>query len=379
MKIRFLSSQDDLTCKICDSKITNLNHLGMHIKKYHDISSTEYSKQYIFEGNLPKCKCGCGSDVTIYKFEYQDYHVGHNPNCHWQKKFPKDSVEFKTRVESIKKKLHEYYQENPKQVSDETRELLRNNRLKFIEENPEVFAEWMMKMTETKQARSKEGLYSGENNYFHKLTDEEKKIRYEKYIETLNNKSDEEKQLLSKKRSDINKEYWKSLTPEDREIHVKNIGIAINNMDPETKRIKFENHSKFMKQRMQEVENDQALRPMYNKETIPYIKNVLSSEYDTEFIHAESGHGEFRIYDRELDKLYFADAYSKELNLWIEFDEPNKFVQGVLKENHLDRENRIKNCLPGVEIVRIYFDKKTFNPNQISVEDSPLGGRLIVR
>lgn len=96
--------------------------------------------------------------------------------------------------------------------------------------------------------------------------------------------------------------------------------------------------------------------PSYNVATIPFIEDVLNAKYNTTFIHAKSNSGEYRIYDSECKRSYYADAYSPELNLWVEFDEHNKFDRDVLEEHHLVRENRIKELL-GCEIVRIRIAK----------------------
>lgn len=48
-------------------------------------------------------------------------------------------------------------------------------------------------------------------------------------------------------------------------------------------------------------------------------------------------------------------------------------------KEHIIRQERIEKCLSGVQVIRIYFDKKLFDPNSLGVDDSPLGGRLVVR
>lgn len=96
--------------------------------------------------------------------------------------------------------------------------------------------------------------------------------------------------------------------------------------------------------------------PSYNAATIPFIEDVLTVKYNTNFIHAKSDNGEYRIHDKKCKRSYYADAYSPELNLWVEFDEHNKFDRDVLEEKHIIRENRIKELL-GCEIVRIRITK----------------------
>lgn len=105
-------------------------------------------------------------------------------------------------------------------------------------------------------------------------------------------------------------------------------------------------------------------RPNYNKDTIPYIVDILNVRYDTEFIHAESKYGEYFIFDDDLGKRYYADAYSEELNMWIEFDEPEHFRKGILKEECQQREQRIRDLIPDVIINRIFFNKNNHNINR---------------
>lgn len=83
----------------------------------------------------------------------------------------------------------------------------------------------------------------------------------------------------------------------------------------------------------------------YNKDTIPYIVDILNVKYDTEFRHAESENGEFKLYDPLYKTLYFADAYCKEHNIWIEFDERYHFRNGQLRQECQFREQRIRDIL----------------------------------
>lgn len=105
-------------------------------------------------------------------------------------------------------------------------------------------------------------------------------------------------------------------------------------------------------------------RPNYNKDTIPYIVDILNVRYDTEFIHAESKYGEYFIFDDELGTRYYADAYSEELNMWVEFDEPAHFRKGILNEECQKREQRIRDLIPDVIINRVYFNKNNHNINR---------------
>jgi len=107
-------------------------------------------------------------------------------------------------------------------------------------------------------------------------------------------------------------------------------------------------------------------RPNYNKHTIPFIVDILNVRYNTEFIHAECEGGEFYVYDHVNKTRFFADAYSEELNMWFEFDEPSHFRKGILKEECQQREQRIRELIPDVIINRIYFNKKHHNSSRIT-------------
>jgi hypothetical protein len=96
--------------------------------------------------------------------------------------------------------------------------------------------------------------------------------------------------------------------------------------------------------------------PSYNPRTIPYIVDVLNVRYDTTFRHAESEGGEFKIYDREEHRFYYADAYCPDKNIWIEFDEPAKYYADNLRPEHEYREQRIKQIINCV-VHRVRFSK----------------------
>jgi hypothetical protein len=353
-KIKLLT---DFKCKICDNTFSNQRTFSSHLKT-HDITVIDYTIKYLLDNVIPKCACGCDHLSKIYPYSYRKYHVGHNPNStFWQIRYSKDSEEYKIRVELLKNKLTKYYETHEKIVSDETRKLLSDNRKEFIKNNPEIFQEWIDKMKETKRVQSREGKLSGENNYFNKLTDEEKEKVNEKRKQTNESKSDAEKLELSNILSKIQYDRWNNLTLEEQNDLIIRRKIGQDNVPLEKKLEKGKRHSEWI---IQNYHNDNklTLRPLYNKETIPYIVDILNVRYNTEFRHAECNNGEFRIYDKELKRFYFADAYSEELNMWIEFDEPDKFKNGELLETHIERETRIRNCIPDVIINRIYFDKK---------------------
>lgn len=109
------------------------------------------------------------------------------------------------------------------------------------------------------------------------------------------------------------------------------------------------------KEEMKRLGQSDKFAPSYNPDTIPYIVDILNVRYDTEFMHAESEFGEFKIYDTQAQRFYYADAYCPNLNIWVEFDESRKFRKGKLPSKHLVREDRIREIL-NCTLLRIEFN-----------------------
>ena len=47
-------------CKICEETFNNINGLRSHSLQKHNISSEQIYIDYILNGEIPKCECGCG-------------------------------------------------------------------------------------------------------------------------------------------------------------------------------------------------------------------------------------------------------------------------------------------------------------------------------
>ena len=65
-------------CLICNAEIKNLKG---HVFFEHNIELKEYVIQYLYNGDIPKCKCGCNEEMafTIKVDNYfREYKVGHH-------------------------------------------------------------------------------------------------------------------------------------------------------------------------------------------------------------------------------------------------------------------------------------------------------------
>ncbi len=165
-------------------------------------------------------------------------------------------------------------------------------------------------------------------------------------IKRYKNMSDEDRKNLSKKHSDANKRWWDNIDEESRQARLDNRDIAIYNMSDDDKRLKNEKISRKARERMKLLGGfHKGFRPAYNPLTIPYINEVLNTKYKTIFINAESDGGEFKIRDNQEKRYYYADAYSKELNIWVEFDESHHFRNNKIKKLDKLRQKRIEDIL----------------------------------
>jgi len=76
------SKTSNIECKVCGTQLASERKLTYHLKKEHSISKREYIINYILNGKLPKCKCGCGQTVKIKERGkppyFSEYISGHN-------------------------------------------------------------------------------------------------------------------------------------------------------------------------------------------------------------------------------------------------------------------------------------------------------------
>ena len=50
----------DISCKICNSNFKRLEELSKHLKRNHNLDNITYTIDYLLDGEIPKCLCGCG-------------------------------------------------------------------------------------------------------------------------------------------------------------------------------------------------------------------------------------------------------------------------------------------------------------------------------
>lgn len=72
-------------CDLCNEQLTPKQKWN-HIKNIHNLSAEEYCIKLYYNGEKPKCKCGCNKYTTFESFAFnlrggfREYISGHNPN-----------------------------------------------------------------------------------------------------------------------------------------------------------------------------------------------------------------------------------------------------------------------------------------------------------
>jgi hypothetical protein len=60
------------TCKICNDTFLTGKELSNHVKKAHNLSSLEYTVQFLYDGKRPTCKV-CESETRYSSFSFKEY------------------------------------------------------------------------------------------------------------------------------------------------------------------------------------------------------------------------------------------------------------------------------------------------------------------
>lgn len=404
MSKKLLDNKQEINCKLCNSKFKVVGKLTEHLRLRHNIDSVDYTIKYLLDNKIPKCKCGCAQPVKVHNYKYNEWYVGHTHVSGTIGRI-KSSKLYDIKYDSSKWILNcticnEVIQYNDyyKFRSAIGRIQFKNQILKCqtcrykvskkggpIKKFTETDSDWII------QCDGKNDCVIVCKNYRHYRDLNKKKENNKKVLcrsccqvgkiitDEFRNKckgkhiSDETRHKLSlanKRRyanqtledklrikeiqSNANLKAWKNATPEQRANRLKNRNIAISNLPPEKIKAKKEKISaKLLQRRL--ANGVSGFYPAFNIQTIPYIEDILNVTFNTKFIHAKTEAGEFHIYDKEFKKFYYADAYSKELNLWIEFDEKHHYDSNKeLKQECQLRESRIRSILK-CRFIRIPF------------------------
>ena len=67
------------SCPACNKEFTTWNGLAKHTSRNHSLSGKELVMKYYKMSDIPKCKCGCGTECTFDKghSKFREYTKGH--------------------------------------------------------------------------------------------------------------------------------------------------------------------------------------------------------------------------------------------------------------------------------------------------------------
>jgi very-short-patch-repair endonuclease len=67
------------SCPVCNKEFTTWNGLAKHTSRNHSLSGKELVMKYYKMLDIPKCKCGCGTECTFDKghSKFREYTKGH--------------------------------------------------------------------------------------------------------------------------------------------------------------------------------------------------------------------------------------------------------------------------------------------------------------
>lgn len=119
-----ISLEEGKACQICQENFESTRKRAYHVRKEHGLSFEEYVVKVYFDGEKPKCKCGCGKELSFKGRKlgpwFSNYTKNHFPrNSHSDEtkrkigRKTKEAIEDKFGVEnvfkldSIKKKIKE--------------------------------------------------------------------------------------------------------------------------------------------------------------------------------------------------------------------------------------------------------------------------------
>lgn len=66
-------------CNYCDTEFEKVSSLRVHVGRVHKIKSQDFYNEYVLNGDIPTCKCGCGETPNFLSFTkgYNEWIRGH--------------------------------------------------------------------------------------------------------------------------------------------------------------------------------------------------------------------------------------------------------------------------------------------------------------
>lgn len=138
MEINF----DNIKCKICERDLKNRRALGNHLARSHKPYNVKlYVLEFFYDGEIPKCKCGCKKEVKWHKnlYKFNDYLTGHNESVFSLGLYKETEETKEKRLKGIRKSYKERRSAISKKISSSVKEafVCDEKRIKLSEMSKE--------------------------------------------------------------------------------------------------------------------------------------------------------------------------------------------------------------------------------------------------
>jgi len=162
------SLDSGISCEECGTKVSSHKELMHHIKT-HNMTFEDYHIKYKFGGNIPLCKCGCGSPVKILKSGIiddsgkrifaRDFLSGHNTSMQVGvqtrsyeskmkmresaiKRMERDGKRFSPQISSAQKEIYDYIRGISDGFIEQDTNLLHGREIDIINHDRKVGIEY---------------------------------------------------------------------------------------------------------------------------------------------------------------------------------------------------------------------------------------------
>ena len=135
-----------MQCKICGKEV---KRLASHVVRTHKLSYRDYLVEYEYDGEVPKCMCGCGMDAPFTRSQgmsFKRYIHGHHANV---------------RILS---------DESRRKIGEKNREHMK----RYMEENPDIAQQRVQDMLSGRTDETEARRIAATREAYDNMTDEER-------------------------------------------------------------------------------------------------------------------------------------------------------------------------------------------------------------
>lgn len=327
-------SFDNIKCKICERDLKNRRALGNHLARSHKPYDVKlYVLEFFYNGEIPRCKCGCGKEVKWHKnlYKFNDYLTGHNESIFSLGLYKETEETKEKRLNGIRKSYKKRGKDINKKISTSVREAFdceeKRNKLSRLSKEKWKDEEFRRKMSDS-QKKSWEENYK--ERYDKVFTDD-----FRKKISDANKKRDAKVkssleiyafEKIKESFNDTISDYWVQIENRNKcfDVYIPQFNLLVE-LDGKYWH-GLDRNKNFTKDQIVSMKND-------------IVKNrVTNLGYNLCRICLEDN--DFNVCFNNIEELYELSYYVRDLNRDISKGSIFRFSNN--KEPLLDRDHVIK-------------------------------------